>query len=57
MPTALSANSSQKLVKDVIDLLAELEVTPSSMIDISDGLSSEIITSLERHPQVGFHAF
>lgn len=28
---------------DIIDLLAELEVTPTSMIDISDGLSSEIL--------------
>ncbi len=29
--------------KDVVQLLKELEVKPSSMIDISDGLSSEII--------------
>lgn len=29
--------------KDIIALLKELEVTPTSMIDVSDGLSSEII--------------
>lgn len=29
--------------KDIVELLKELEVKPSSMIDISDGLSSEII--------------
>ena len=29
--------------KDVIELLKELDITPSSMIDISDGLSSEIL--------------
>lgn len=29
--------------KDVVKLLADLEVMPSSMIDISDGLSSEIL--------------
>ena len=29
--------------KDVIGLLADLEVTPTAMIDISDGLSSEIL--------------
>jgi thiamine-monophosphate kinase len=29
--------------KDIIDLLADLEVQPTSMIDISDGLSSEIL--------------
>lgn len=29
--------------KDIVELLNELEVTPTSMIDISDGLSSEII--------------
>ncbi|MEZ4858958.1 MAG: thiamine-phosphate kinase [Flavobacteriaceae bacterium] len=29
--------------KDVISLLKDLEVTPSAMIDISDGLSSEIL--------------
>lgn len=29
--------------KDIVKLLADLEVVPTSMIDISDGLSSEII--------------
>jgi thiamine-monophosphate kinase len=29
--------------KDIIELLKELEVVPTSMIDISDGLSSEIL--------------
>ena len=29
--------------KDIVDLLKELKVKPTSMIDISDGLSSEII--------------
>lgn len=29
--------------KDIVELLKELEVTPTSMIDISDGLSSEIL--------------
>ncbi len=42
--------------KDVIELLKELNVTPSSMIDISDGLSSEIL-HLSKASQVGFHLF
>ena len=42
--------------KDVIELLKELGVTPSSMIDISDGLSSEIL-HLSKASQVGFHLF
>ena len=29
--------------KDIVELLKKLEVTPTSMIDISDGLSSEIL--------------
>jgi thiamine-monophosphate kinase len=29
--------------KDIVDLLAEMEVVPNAMIDISDGLSSEIL--------------
>ena len=41
--------------KDVIKLLDELEVTPS-MIDISDGLSSEIL-DLSKSSNVGFHLF
>ncbi|MGB5172712.1 thiamine-phosphate kinase [Eudoraea sp.] len=34
--------------KDIVDLLAELEVHPTSMIDISDGLSSEILHLCEK---------
>ena len=29
--------------KDIIDLFEELEIIPTSMIDISDGLSSEVL--------------
>ncbi|NNC82201.1 MAG: thiamine-phosphate kinase [Flavobacteriales bacterium] len=29
--------------KDIIDMLDELDITPTSMIDISDGLASEVI--------------
>src|SRR5690606_22050184 len=29
--------------KDVVDLLAHLDITPTSMIDVSDGLASEIL--------------
>ena len=42
--------------KDVIDLLAELKIKPTSMIDISDGLSSEII-HLSKSSKVGFKVF
>ncbi|WP_303318933.1 thiamine-phosphate kinase [Flavivirga abyssicola] len=38
--------------KDIIKLLKDLEVKPSSMIDISDGLSSEIM-HLCKHSKVG----
>ena len=41
---------------DVIKLLDELEVIPTSMIDISDGLSSEIL-HLSKSSNVGFHLF
>ncbi|MGB5356509.1 MAG: thiamine-phosphate kinase [Eudoraea sp.] len=34
--------------KDIVNLLAELEVHPTSMIDISDGLSSEILHLCEK---------
>ena len=42
--------------KDVIELLDELEIIPTSMIDISDGLSSEIL-HLSKASEVGFHLF
>ncbi len=38
--------------KDIIKLLEDLEVKPTSMIDISDGLSSEIL-HLCKHSKVG----
>ena len=42
--------------KDIIELLKELKVVPTSMIDISDGLSSEIF-HLAKASEVGFHIF
>ena len=42
--------------KDVIDLLDQLNITPTSMIDISDGLSSETL-HLSKASKVGFHLF
>ena len=42
--------------KDVIDLFDELEIIPTSMIDISDGLSSEIL-HLSKASEIGFHLF
>jgi len=39
--------------KDVIELLKEKEIIPTSMIDISDGLSSEIM-HLSKHSGVAF---
>lgn len=38
--------------KDIVELLDKLEVTPTSMIDISDGLSSEIL-HLCKNSEVG----
>ena len=42
--------------KDVIDLLDQLDIIPTSMIDISDGLSSETL-HLSKASKVGFHIF
>lgn len=42
--------------KDIVELLAKLEVQPTSMIDISDGLSSEIL-HLCKGSKVGCNLF
>lgn len=42
--------------KDVVELLEKLEVQPTSMIDISDGLSSEIL-HLSKSSKVGCNLF
>ena len=42
--------------KDIIKLLKDLEVKPTSMIDISDGLSSEIM-HICKHSEVGCDLF
>lgn len=42
--------------KDIVELLKKLEVKPTSMIDISDGLSSEIL-HLCKHSNVGCNLF
>lgn len=42
--------------KDIIELLETLEIIPTAMIDISDGLSSEIL-HLSKSSEVGFHVF
>ena len=42
--------------KDIVELLEKLEVHPTSMIDISDGLSSEILHLCEQG-QVGCHLY
>ncbi|OIQ27772.1 MAG: thiamine-phosphate kinase [Bacteroidetes bacterium MedPE-SWsnd-G2] len=42
--------------KDIVKLLKDLEVKPTSMIDISDGLSSEIL-HLCKHSKVGMELY
>ncbi|WP_228852794.1 thiamine-phosphate kinase [Aegicerativicinus sediminis] len=42
--------------KDIVELLEKLDVTPTSMIDISDGLSSEII-HLCKNSKVGVELY
>jgi len=42
--------------KDVIALLETLKIVPTAMIDISDGLSSEIL-HLSKRGNVGFHVY
>lgn len=42
--------------KDIIELLEELKLVPTSMIDISDGLSSEIL-HLSKASRVGFQLY
>ena len=42
--------------KDIVELLSKLEVLPTSMIDISDGLSSEIL-HLCKNSQVGCNLY
>lgn len=42
--------------RDIIDTLAKLEVQPTSMIDISDGLSSELL-HICRSSEVGVHLY
>ena len=42
--------------KDVIDLLEEMEIIPTSMIDISDGLSSEVF-HLCKHSGIGMKIY
>jgi thiamine-monophosphate kinase len=42
--------------KDIVELLKQLDVKPTSMIDISDGLSSEVI-HLCKHSNVGVEIY
>jgi thiamine-monophosphate kinase len=42
--------------KDIVDLLEELKIVPTSMIDISDGLSSEVF-HLCKHSNIGMKIY
>jgi thiamine-monophosphate kinase len=42
--------------KDIVEQLADMEVTPTSMIDISDGLASEVL-HLCKESNIGFNIF
>ncbi|MGB3591168.1 MAG: thiamine-phosphate kinase [Nonlabens sp.] len=42
--------------KDVVKLLEDLDVQPTSMIDLSDGLSSEVL-HLSKHSRLGFKVY
>ncbi|MDD3458500.1 MAG: thiamine-phosphate kinase [Weeksellaceae bacterium] len=42
--------------KDIFELLKKLQVKPTSMIDVSDGLSSEVI-HLSKHSGMGFRIY
>ncbi|MFT0713882.1 thiamine-phosphate kinase [Flagellimonas lutimaris] len=42
--------------KDIVELLKKMEVKPTSMIDISDGLSSEVM-HLCKHSEIGCNVF
>ena len=41
---------------DIVKLLAEMEIVPTAMIDISDGLSSEVI-HLSKENNIGFNVY
>ena len=56
MLTVLNVSLNPEARNDVIALLEELTITPTSMIDVSDGLSSEIL-HLSKASNVGFKIF
>ncbi len=43
-PKATEFNfNNRRFIKDIVELLATLNIVPSSMMDVSDGLASEIL--------------